>query len=322
MSLIPGPEGQSPLKRLARAVFKNRIAYAFLLPTMVGLVLLQAVPILQALFLGFLHSRKDKLLDYLGAPWAGLSNFTSILFDPSNPMRSGLWDATRNTILYTILVTLGTLVIGMVAALLVNRQFRGRSLSRTLMLFPWIVPTYVVGLLWGFLWQQDAGLINIILVDWLHILSEKPVWLIGENTLWAVIIPTIWRQWPFTMFMLLAGLQGITKDVYEAAEIDGASPWQSFWKITWPLLKPVWAILILHGLIFNVYSFNIVIMMFGNGAGFPGKHGDLLMTNLFRNSFQMWDFGSGAAMASLLMLAMIVAVFIWYRIFREDLSQK
>lgn len=322
MLLLQESKGERPFRKLALAVFRNRIAYAFLLPTMVGLILLQAVPILQALYLGFLHSRKDKLLDYLGAPFAGLSNFTGILFDPQNPIRSGLWDATRNTGLYALIVTAGTMVLGMAAALLVNRQFKGRSMARTLMLFPWIVPTYVVGLLWGFLWQKDAGLINIILVDWLHILSDKPVWLIGENTLWAIIIPTIWRQWPFSMFMLLAGLQGITKDVYEAAEIDGASPWQSFRRITWPLLKPVWAILILHGLIFNVYSFNIVIMMFGNGAGFPGKHGDLLMTNLFRNSFQMWDFGSGAAMASLLMLAMISAVFIWYRIFREELTNK
>lgn len=322
MLLLQDPRKEPALRRFWRAVLRNRIAYAFLFPTMVGLILLQAIPILQAFYLGFLHSRKDKLLDYLGAPFAGLSNYYGILFDPQNPIRSGLWDATRNTLLYTIIVTFGTLVIGMVAALLVNRQFQGRSLARTLMLFPWIVPTYVVGLLWGFLWQQDAGLINILLVDWLHLLPEKPVWLIGENTLWAIIIPTIWRQWPFTMFMLLAGLQSITRDVYEAAEIDGASPWQCFWRITWPLLRPVWAILILHGLIFNVYSFNIVIMMFGNGAGFPGKHGDLLMTNLFRNSFQMWDFGSGAAMASLLMLAMITAVFVWYRIFREELTTK
>src|SRR5690606_13833777 len=194
--------------------------------------------------------------------------------------------------------------------------------ARTLMLFPWIVPTYVVGLLWGFLWQQEVGLINIILVDWLHITDQKPTRLIGPNTMWAIIIPTIWRQWPFSMLMLLAGLQGIPKDVYEAAEIDGANAWHSFRRITWPLLKPVWAILILHGLIFNVYSFNIVIMMFGNGAGFPGKYGDLLMTALFRNSFQMWDFGTGAAMSSLLMLAMMTLVFLWYRIFKDQLSGK
>lgn len=301
---------------------RHRVPYLFLLPTVVGMLLLQVLPIGQGLYLAFLRSRKDKLLDYLNAPFAGLENFRNILFNPYSPIRSGLWDATRNTIIYTILVTIGTLTMGMLAALLVNQEFRGRSVARTLMLFPWIVPTYVVGLLWGFLWQKEVGLINIILVDWLHILHDKPSWLIGHNTLWAIVIPTIWRQWPFSMLMLLAGLQGISRDVYEAAEIDGANAWQAFRRITWPLLKPVWAILILHGMIFNVYSFNIVIMMFGNGAGFPGKHGDLLMTNLFRNSFQMWDFGSGAAMSSLLMLAMMVLVFIWYRVFKDQLSGK
>jgi multiple sugar transport system permease protein len=310
------------VRKLALAIRRNKVPYLFLLPTAVGMLLLQALPILQGLYLGFLRSRKEMLLAYLSAPWAGLDNFKQILFNPSSPIRSGLWDAVRNTILYTILVTLGTLAIGMAMALLVNRDFRFRAAARTLMLFPWIVPTYVVGLLWGFLWQRDVGLVNIILSDWLHILPAKPTWLIGPNTLWAIVIPTIWRQWPFSMLMLLAGLQGIPRDVYEAAEIDGAGKWQSFWKITWPMLRPVWAILILHGLIFNVYSFNIVIMMFGNGAGYPGKYGDLLMTDLFRNSFQMWDFGTGAAMSSLLMLAMMALVFIWYRVFRDQLTGK
>jgi multiple sugar transport system permease protein len=310
------------VKRLALAIKRNKVPYLFLLPTVVGMLLLQAAPILQGLYLGFLRSRKDKLLAYLSAPWAGFENFREILFNPASPIRSGLWDAVRNTICYTILVTIGTLGTGMAMALLVNREFRFRAAARTLMLFPWIVPTYVVGLLWGFLWQREVGLVNIILTDWLHLFSTKPTWLIGPNTLWAIVIPTIWRQWPFSMLMLLAGLQSIPKDVYEAAEIDGAGKWQSFWRITWPLLKPVWAILILHGLIFNVYSFNIVIMMFGNGAGFPGKYGDLLMTDLFRNSFQMWDFGTGAAMSSLLMLAMMTLVFIWYRLFKDTLTGK
>jgi multiple sugar transport system permease protein len=310
------------VKALAASWNRHKVPYLFLLPTVLGMLLLQAAPILQGLYLGFLQSRKDKLLAYLGAPWAGLDNFREILFNPASPIRSGLGDAVRNTALYTVFVTIGTIAVGMGMALLVNREFRFRAAARTLMLFPWIVPTYVVGLLWGFLWQKEVGLVNIILVDWLHLFAEKPTWLLGPNTLWAIIIPTIWRQWPFAMLMLLAGLQSIPKDVYEAAEIDGAGPWQAFRRITWPLLKPVWAILILHGLIFNVYSFNIVIMMFGNGSGFPGKHGDLLMTDLFRNSFQMWDFGAGAAMSSLLMLAMMALVFIWYRAFRDQLTGK
>ncbi|MBU0687522.1 MAG: sugar ABC transporter permease [Candidatus Margulisbacteria bacterium] len=299
---------------------------------------------------------------------------------------------------------------------MLNRRFRGRALARTLFLFPWIVPTYVTGLLWGFMWQRGVGIINIFLYDVLHIhiwaakinpiwnglglgfiiqkfndfigisarglnyistsaplivniflfifalvgpillyfylekkyspqvggiaflvvatylflisfniqfptqfsTEYKAFWLLGTNTIWAIIIPTIWRYWPLSMLMLLAGLQTIPEELYEAAAIDGASPWRRFWMITWPLLKPVWAILILFGLIYNVYSFNIVIMMFGFGAGFPGEWGDLMMTNIFRNSFMQWNFGTGAAASVLLMLVMIVIVNFWMRFYRSS----
>jgi multiple sugar transport system permease protein len=238
--------------------------------------------------------------------------------DPN--LQVGMLDAVRNTFWYALIVTLGTSILGLVGAMLLNRHFKGRGLARTLMLFPWIIPTYVVGLLWGFMWQQDSGIVNIVLHDWLHLVSEKPQWLLGPNTLWAIILPTIWRFWPYSMLMLLAGLQNIPQDIYEAASLDGAGAWMKFRQITLPLLAPVWSVLILNGMIFNVYSFNIVIMMFGNGAGFPGKHGDLIMTAIFRNSFQMWDFGHGAAMSVILMVAMIALVVVWYRIFRRDLT--
>jgi multiple sugar transport system permease protein len=236
----------------------------------------------------------------------------------SSPIRIGLMDAVRNTIIYTICVTIGTLSFGMIVALMVNRKFRARGFVRTLFLFPWIVPTYVTGLLWGFMWQRGVGIINIMLVDWFHILHDKPFWLIGPNTIWAIIIPTVWRFWPLSMLMLLAGLQNIPEELYEAADIDGASPWRKFWMITWPLLKPVWSILILFGLIANVYSFNIVIMMFGFGAGFPGEWGDLVMTNIFRNSFLQWNFGTGAAASVLLMLIMVMVVMLWMRLYQSS----
>jgi multiple sugar transport system permease protein len=152
----------------------------------------------------------------------------------------------------------------------------------------------------------------------IHFSPEKPFWLMGDpRTLAAIIIPTVWRGWPHPMLMLLAGLQTISTDYYEAADIDGANGWTKFWKITLPLLKPVWAILILFGLIFNVYSFNIVVMMFGNGAGFPGEWGDLMMPNIFRNSFQRWDFGAGAAVSFLFMVVMLFIINWWYKFYQK-----
>ena len=279
--------------------------------------------------MSFLRLDQFTIGKYLAAPFVGFQNYYDALFNPSSPVRLGFFTALRNTFFYSIIVTIGTIGLGMIVALMLNRNFKGRSVVRALFLFPWIVPTFVVGLLWGFMWQKNNGIINIILYGWLHIYNwlgwlgihfspEKPFWLMGDpKTLAAIIIPTIWRGWPHPMLMLLAGLQTISHDYYEAADIDGANGWKKFWYITFPLLKPVWAILILFGMIFNVYAFNIVIMMFGNGAGYPGDWGDLMMTNIFRNSFQRWDFGSGAAIAFMLMLVMMLLVNFWYRFYKK-----
>lgn len=284
------------------------------------MVFIHFLPIVQGIYMAFLRLNQNTLPLYLRAPFIGLTNFAE-LFDPNSLIRiSGLQQAARNTMIYSVIVTAGTIGVGLLIALLLNRKIPGVAIFRTLFILPWVVPQYVTGLLWGFMWQKDVGIINTLLST-LHLVKEKPFWLIGSNTLWAIIIPTIWRGWPFNMIMLLAGLQNISDEYYDAAKIDGANAFQQFWYITWPLLKPVWAILIFFGLIFNVYSFNIVYMMFGLGAGYPGEWGDLLMTNLFRVSFSAWRYGVGAAASVTLMVLMITIVLIWDRIFQEELTK-
>lgn len=302
---------------------KAKHAYYFILPTALGMILIHLVPVIQAIYMSFLNLNQHTLPLYLSAPFVGFANFKDILFNPESLIRiSGLKEAARNTLIYSIVVTAGTIGMGLMVALMLNRNIKGVSILRTLFILPWVVPQYVTGLLWGFLWQRDVGIINYILVNVLHILKEKPFWLIGSNTIWAIMIPAIWRFWPYNMIMLLAGLQNIPDDYYDAAKIDGANALQQFWYITWPLLKPVWAILVFFGLIFNVYSFNIVYMMFGLGAGYPGQWGDLLMVNLFRVTFQTWRYGAGAAASLLLLIVMVVIVVLWDKFVQEDILVK
>lgn len=321
-----------------QSVWKQyRVPYLFLMPALIGMVLLHLFPLVQGFWLSLLEANKSTIEHYLNAPFIGLGNYWEILFSKDSIVRQGLWDALRNTVIYTVFVTGGTIFFGISGALLMNRTFKGRSVARTLMLFSWIVPSYVVGMLWGFMWQQEEGIVNNLLFEILRFdvwsswfgmhwdYNElgaliKPRWLTGENTIWAIIIPTIWRLWPFAMVMFLAGLSAIPKEIYEASEMDGASRSEQFFHITLPLLRPVLAMVILQGLLGNVYSFNIVIMMFGNGAGFPGRFGDLLMPNIFRNSFGVWNFGVGAAMSTLLMTVMMIVVFLWYKKFKEELT--
>ncbi|RTG99427.1 ABC transporter permease [Thermus scotoductus] len=300
---------------------KYGLAYTFIAPAALGMLLVHYWPMLQGIYMSFLDLNLRTLHLYLKAPFVGLANYYEILFNTESTFRTGFVYAVRTTILYSLVVNAATLSLGLLLAHVLNRPLFLRGLWRSLLLLPWVVPSYVVGLLWGFMWLKN-GVINYLLVDILHLLPEKPSWLVGPLTFWAIVLPTIWRSWPFTMITYLAALQGIPQELYEAAKVDGATPWQRFLHITWPSIRPVTAILILYGVLGTFYSFNIVYMMFGHGAGYPGEWGDLLMTNLFRNTFGLWKFGVGAA-ASVLYMAMSVAfILFWYRVFREDLKAR
>ena len=305
-------------KGLFHEMKKNSLAYGLIAPALLAMFIIHLIPIVSGLYMSFLKLNQFTLKKFLNAPFIGLDNYKAILFDTSSTMRSGFMDALRNTAIFSVACSILVISIGMLLAVLLNRKFRFRGLARTLLMTPWVVPSFVVGLLWGFMWQQD-GIINRILVNVLHIFPEGPFWLTGPKVMIAIMIPTIWRTVPFVMLMLLAGLQQIPEDYYEAAQIDGANAWQKFQHITLPLLRPVLSIQILNGIISYVYSFNIVAMMFGHGAGFPGKYGDLLMTNINRNSFQIWQFGPGAAATVIVMICVLMLVGAWYKVFQSDL---
>nr|WP_253723892.1 sugar ABC transporter permease [Thermus scotoductus] len=143
----------------------------------------------------------------------------------------------RTTLLYTLVVNALNLSLGLLVAHLLNRPLFLRGLWRSLILLPWVVPSYVVGLLWGFMWLKE-GVINHLLVDVLGLLPQKPHWLIGPLTFVAIVLPTVWRSWPFVMVTYLAALQAIPQELYEAAMVDGATPFQAFHRVILPLALP------------------------------------------------------------------------------------
>jgi multiple sugar transport system permease protein len=188
---------------------------------------------------------------------------------------------------------------------------------RTLMLMPWVVPSFVVATLWQFMWQRDDGIINKVLVDYTHLLDHHPSWLLGDNTFWAITIPSIWRGLPLPMLFFLAGLQAIPDEVLDAARMDGANAWRRFRHVTLPLLRPLIAVQLLFGVIYAAYQFVIPYVMLGSD---PGEKADLLMTLVVRQSFRNNLFGYGAAVSTLVMLGMSVWVLIWFFAFRRDLE--
>jgi multiple sugar transport system permease protein len=297
---------------------RERFAYWLIAPAVLFMVLVHLIPTAAGTFLSLLNLNTFTFQKLFGAPWAGLENYESILFDTSNPLHSGFTNAVGNTAFYTAWTVGLTLLLGLAVALLLNRSFPGQRVVRTLMLTPWVVPSFVVASLWQFMWQRDAGIINKVLVDYLGIVDERPTWLLGENTMWAIIVPSVWRGIPFAMLIFLAGLQAIPRELHEAAAIDGAGAWQRFRHITLPLLRPLIAIQLLFGVIYSAYQFAIPYIMLGSN---PGPSADLVMTLVIRQSFSNNLFGYGAAVSTLLMAAMFLWVLIWYRAFRRDLQE-
>jgi multiple sugar transport system permease protein len=309
------------------------LAKRFLAPALVFLGVFLVLPVLLGVFLSFFRIESA----FAGFPYsfrfAGLSNYAAVL---SNAL---FWNSALYSLVYTAGVTAGTLVLGIGGSMLLRRAFVGRSVVRTLMLLSWLVPTYIVGLLWGFLWQQDIGLVNRLLFDVLHIdalttplgvswetvdgVLVRPRWFDGSNAAWAVAIPAVWHAWPFAMAMCLAARQAIPRTVYEAAEMDGVGKLEQFLYITLPLLRPALVALFVQNLVLNAYTFNIVVMLFGGGTGFPSKTADLILPYAFRLTFQQqsWNLGGGLAISTLVMTAMTIVLLASFRKMQQKLGE-
>jgi len=296
---------------------RSRLGYWLIAPALVFMVLVHLLPTAAGFYLSFKDINTFTFARLFSAPWTGLGNYDAVLFVTSNPIHDGFTTAARNTAVYTALTVAGTLGGGLGLALLMNRQFPGRRIARTLVLTPWIIPSFVVAILWQFMWQSDVGLVNRVLVDWTHVVGDRPVWLLGDNAMWAIVIPSIWRGIPLAMLIFLAGLQAVPDELHEAAAIDGAGPVRRFREITLPLLRPLFAVQLLFGVIYSAYQFAIPFVMLGDN---PGRSADLVMTLIVRQSFSNSLIGVGAAVSTLLMMAMLVWVAVWYRTFRRDLE--
>jgi multiple sugar transport system permease protein len=309
--------GKRPRRRDIPKLERTRLPYGLIAPAVLFMVLIHILPMIGGWILSLKDLNTFTFRELFGAPWTGFNNYDTLLFDDDNSVHRGFSTALGNTVVYTTWTVTLTLGLGLGIALLLNRPVPGQRILRTLMLTPWVVPSFVMATLWQFMWRSDVGIINEILVDWTHLLDERPVWLNGPNSMWAIIIPSVWRGIPLAMLIFLAGLQAIPEELNEAASIDGAGPWRRFRYVTFPLIRPLFAVQLLFGVIYASYQFAVPWIMMGSN---PGPHADLLMTLVVRESFSNKLVGLGAAASTLMMLGMLVWVAAWYRAFRRDLE--
>lgn len=254
---LPGNRPKSTADRRLGRDWK--IGYAFIFPLVVILIALVAYPF----FAGIVLSFQNKTIGS-GARWVGLDNYRELLY--GDQYSSVFWKSVRVSAIYTGVSVALKLVIGMCMALMVNEQFRGRMIVRALLFLPWATPTIIVALTWR--WILDGsinGLINLFRVDYLGATTLVQFLSDPSKALWSVIIAVTWQGTPFYTMMLLAGLQAIPSEQYEAAALDGAGPFQRFRDITLPGLVPAITITVLLSTIWTANSINFIYAMTRGG---------------------------------------------------------
>lgn len=273
---------------------KDRWFLFFLLaPPMALLLLTLGIPILKSVYMSFFDVKLVKLNDY---KWNNFANYMHLWSEKD------FIQALRTTLIYVACVVILQFGLGILLALLLNQVVRMRKLLRTVVLIPWTIPTIVVALLWMWLFQPQYGVLNYILIS-LGIIDKPFEWLTSLHlALPSVMAAALWRQLPFMSTMLLAGMQGIPADIYEASRIDGANRRQTFWYITLPQLKNTIKTVTLIAMIENFKMFPLFWIMTGGG---PLNATTTLAILSYKTAFIKLNLGEGAAIGVMWLLLLL-----------------
>lgn len=286
------------------AVLRRQLVnYSFMLPATLFLLVFIAYPIAFNFRISFQDLKAINLLQG-DAPWVGWQNYRAIF---NNPL---FLQAVRQTLVFTLFSVVFQLGLGLALAVFYNRPFPGSRAMRGLYLIAWTIPVVVVGIVFRWLFDGQVGVVNWLLKT-LGLIEQNIYWLADLNfALPAVIVINIWLGIPFNMALLLAGLQGIPEELYEAAEIDGASGWAKFKNVTLPLLRPALVATLLLGLIYTFKVFD-VIWVTTQGGPFNATH--VISTLAFQQIFGQFLFGTGAAMLNTLFVVLFVVslLYLW-----------
>lgn len=289
-------------------VARNRIAYLLILPAVLGMLFVHYIPMLWGILISFREVNLFTIRNWFDAPFVGLANFAEG-FDPAGTLGARFWRSLWNVTLYGAVTILGGYTLGMGVAHLLNRRFPGRTLVRGVILLPYITPDSVAYSVWRFIFQARIGLVNKWLMA-LGLIDEPQIWLVGSKALAAVMVAGLWKGWPFAALILLAGLQSIPQEYYDAARIDGAGGWARFRHVTFPLLAPVTRTYLLMSILWNYNAFNQFRVMFGKD---PGVAADVPSTLIMREAFDSFNFGVGSAMSVAVMLLMLLVTAMFLR---------
>ncbi len=301
--------GPPPGKKVRRTSFNEgtgRLAALLLSPTLIVLLLVIGYPIISALRESLYSSGQRIDADGFiieGSQFVGLDNFAAIF---SGETGERFWNAFYNTTFFTVTCVVLETLLGILMALVMHKAFKGRAIVRASILIPWAIPTVVSALLWKWIFQAD-GIAN-------EVLGTQILWSTeGWQSVLSVIIADTWKTAPFIGLLVLAGLQTIPDEVYEAAKVDGASPWKTFTRITLPLVKPALLVAVLFRILDTLRIFDLPYVLVG-----PNKSSVETLSILAFLEANQTRYGPAAAYATLLFLYIVVVAYVFVRVLGAD----
>ena len=298
LSMFEGP-------KTAWARRRERLGWLLVLPSVLVVVVVALYPLVRTFLLSFTNQR---LSSARAVRFVGISNYTDLLQDPT------FLHTISNTVIFAIASVFFETILGLIIALTIHSNFKGRGLLRTAMLIPWAIPTAVSSQMWAWMYNDVFGVINDLLVTRLHLFSEKIAWLASPTlALPAIVAVDVWKTTPFMALLLLAGLQIIPEDIYEAATVDGASKWQQFWSMTLPLLRPALLVALIFRSLDALRVFDIIYIRKGTAPETQS------MAILARQT--MIDFGrlgEGAAISVIIFVILALFVVAYTRFVRVE----
>jgi multiple sugar transport system permease protein len=283
---------------------KLLVGYSYLVPAALCMLATVVVPIGMAIRMSLYYDVLYKPQEYR---FIGLGNYVRLIGDPV------FWLTLSNSVVWVLCSVVLQFLAGFASALLLHQTFKGRALVRTLTLLPWIIPGVVVGLIWEWLYQPNYGVINDLLLKagWMH---ERVAWLSSPDlAMLAVVFTNVWRGIPFFAIMLLAGLQAIPGELYEAAHVDGAGVLGRFWHITLPLLRPIIVVATATRIIWTFNYADLIFVMTGGG---PANATQITSTYTLMQAYANLDFGYAGALSVVLLLVMLAFTAAYLRITR------
>ncbi len=291
-----------PRKPDSLARKEERLAWTMIAPVIVALVALGLYPALSTIWFSFQQGGSYGV----NTTWAGIANYIHLFHDPQF---SG---ALVFSLLFSLVTVLGQMLFGTALAVFANQKFPGRWLLRAAVIFPWAIPTATNSVLWSYIFNDQYGLVNSILIRLGLLSSAHPINWLGTTSLATGLIYTlsIWKANSLVALLVLAGLQSIPDEVYEAAHVDGASSWQVLWNVTLPLLRPTLVVTLLLRTIESLQAFDL-ISAFTNGA--PGNATQNLGLYINAQIQQFGDFGYGSTVAVVLMLICLAFIVLYLR---------